>query len=135
MSNLSGGCACGQVRYTAEGPPALIANCHCRDCQRAGGGSNATVVAVSKAGFQVTGEPKGYAYRADSGGNLTRYFCPQCGCRLYSDVEAMADLMILAAGGLDDPSECKPAMNIFVASAQPWAVMDESLPKFDAMPG
>lgn len=135
MSELSGGCACGQIRYTAEGPPALVANCHCRDCQRAGGGQMSTVVAVGKAGFEISGGPKGYGYTGDSGAKLTRYFCPTCGSRLYTDADAMADLAILQAGSLDDASECQPMMNIYCASAQPWAAMDDALPKFDGMPG
>ena len=134
MSELSGGCACGQIRYTAEGDPALVANCHCQDCQRAGGSQMATVVAFAKGGFKVSGQPKGYDYTADSGNKLTRFFCPTCGSRLYTNADAMADLALVAAGSLDDASSCKPMMNIFCASAQPWAAIDGSLPKFDGMP-
>ena len=39
-SDFSGGCACGGVRYDCSSAPAAMVNCHCRDCQRAGGGAD-----------------------------------------------------------------------------------------------
>ena len=41
-----GGCVCGEIRYTCSAEPLLVANCHCRDCQRASGSAFATTLPV-----------------------------------------------------------------------------------------
>ncbi len=35
---ITGGCLCGAVRYESSEPPQRTLYCHCRMCQRAGGG-------------------------------------------------------------------------------------------------
>ena len=37
--HFTGGCACGTIRYEWSAEPVLAGNCHCRDCQRATGGT------------------------------------------------------------------------------------------------
>ena len=46
----------------------------------------------------------------------------------------MPELAMITAGSLDDPSQYKPTMDIFTASAQPWDHMNPTLPKFPKMP-
>jgi Glutathione-dependent formaldehyde-activating enzyme len=55
---LSGGCACGAIHYECNVDPAIMLNCHCRDCQRASGSAYAAVVVVPKAAVQMRGEPR-----------------------------------------------------------------------------
>jgi hypothetical protein len=31
---LSGGCACGDIRYECDADPVIMLNCHGRDCQQ-----------------------------------------------------------------------------------------------------
>ena len=37
---ITGGCQCGALRYRAESEPSLQGLCHCRNCQRMGGGGH-----------------------------------------------------------------------------------------------
>ena len=60
MTNMTGGCLCGRVRYTATGAPALSGICHCRNCQRYTGSAFETVVAFPSASISVQGELKTY---------------------------------------------------------------------------
>src|SRR5215470_9953070 len=80
---FTGGCACGAVRYTCSAEPLMMANCHCRDCQRAGGAPYAAVLLVPKAAVTFTGEIKFHQVQADSGNMASRGFCPACGSPLF----------------------------------------------------
>jgi hypothetical protein len=46
----------------------------------------------------------------------------------------LPDLMGIMAGSLDDPSGFRPGMDIYTASAQPWDIMNQELPKFPKLP-
>ena len=48
MREIAGGCLCGKVRYSATADPAVIAVCHCKNCQRQSGTAFGTVVGVPK---------------------------------------------------------------------------------------
>jgi hypothetical protein len=117
---LSGGCACGAIRYETGADPVLMVNCHCRDCQRAGGGGYAAVVVVPKAAIRLQGEPRYYKTTGNAGRGVERGFCPTCGSQITIKLERMPDILGLHAASLDEPSRFKPAMDLFTASAQPW---------------
>src|SRR5882672_1707615 len=74
------------------------------------------------------------ARAADSGNEITRAFCPDCGTMLFLRVSARPDLVAIRVGTLDDPSGFRPAADIFVKSAQPWDYMNPDLPKYPAYP-
>jgi hypothetical protein len=106
---MTGGCLCGAVRYESTGEPGFALLCHCRDCQRQSGSAFAAGWRVPAAGFRVTqGEPKLYVRAADSGNEITRAFCPDCGTMLFLRVSARPDLVAIRVGTLDDPSAPKP---------------------------
>ena len=131
---FTGGCICRAVRYECSAEPVMMANCHCRDCQKAGGGAFAPAVIVPKASLKITGEAKFHDTQSDSGNIVSRGFCPNCGSRLFGKTAAMPDLMAVMAGSLDDPSWYQPRMDIYTASAQPWDHMNPQLPKFQKSP-
>lgn len=133
--NLSGGCLCGQVHYTGEGEPAFVGVCHCRNCQKQSGSAFNIVVAVPKSALSVTGSPKTYDDRADSGRILRRSFCPNCGSSLFDETEAMAGIVMISAGTLDDAGAVQPTMEIFCDSAQPWVRLGGEMKRFPRMPG
>jgi hypothetical protein len=129
-NNLSGGCACGAVRYEMSVEPVLMLNCHCRSCQRAGGGAYAAIMVVPKRGFRLSGELRFHRSIGDSGKAVERGFCPACGSQVAMKLERMPDLIGLQAGSLADPSRYEPAMDVFTEGAQRWDHMQPERKKF-----
>ena len=127
---LSGGCACGAVRYECTGEPLFSLNCHCRDCQRETGSAFAPILAVLKSAFTLTqGIAKYFELTADSGQKTRRAFCAECGSRLFGEPGSRPDLVMIRAGSLDDPSAFRPSRDIYTVRAQPWDYMNPELPK------
>ena len=94
-------CACGFCTFEFDADPSFIANCHCKDCQRASGGAMATFLGVSKGDFTMThGTAKAFHYVSESGKGLDRYFCPECGARLFTDnLESFPGMVFVAIPG------------------------------------
>src|SRR5262245_36874624 len=135
-SRFSGGCACGAVRYECAAAPAAMVNCHCRDCQRAGGSGYSPTVVVSRSAFTLTAnEPVYYAVTAESGNIARRAFCGRCGSPLYASTSARPDFVGIRAASLDDPTWFRASADVWTASAQPWDVMDECIPRFQRTRG
>jgi hypothetical protein len=131
----TGGCLCGAIRYESSGEPVFALQCHCRDCQRQSGSAYVAAVRVPAAEFRITkGTPKRYIAKADSGNEITRVFCPDCGSPLYVQVSTRPDLIGIRVASFDDPSWFRPEADIFVKSAQPWDYMNPDLPKYPAYP-
>jgi hypothetical protein len=130
---FSGGCACGALRYRCSAAPLRTVNCHCRDCQHATGSAYYAELLVPKEALTLTGSPRYYDKRADSGTLLRRGFCAACGSPVLILIGDQP-FCSLAASSLDDPSEYVPEMDIYVSRTQPWDVMNPTLPKFPEMP-
>jgi hypothetical protein len=126
---ISGGCACGAVRYECNLDPVMMLNCHCRNCQQASGSGYAAVAAVPKTAVQVRGEPRYYKIVGDAGTAVERGFCPNCGSQVFMKIERLPDVLGLQAGSLDDPSIYRPMMDIFTSRAQPWDYMNPNTQK------
>ena len=131
----TGGCLCGAIRYESSGESVFALQCHCRDCQRQSGAAYVAAMRVPSAGFRITrGTPKRYVAKADSGNEIVRVFCGDCGTPLYVQVATRPDLVGLRVCTLDDPSGFRAEADIFVKSAQPWDYMNPTIPKFPTYP-
>jgi len=53
MTEFSGGCLCGAIRYEFRGDLLRTLNCHCDDCRRATGSSFGTYVFVEESDLNV----------------------------------------------------------------------------------
>ena len=73
---LSGGCACGAIRYETESDPVIMLNCHCRDCQKASGSAYAAIVVFPSDAVRMTGEPRYHKVVGNAGKAVERGFCP-----------------------------------------------------------
>jgi len=84
--------------------------------------------------IETTGKVKYHHSKAESGNTLSRGFCPECGVRLLAKTSGVPDPAMITASSLDDPSQYKPTLDIFTASAQPRDHMNPALAKFPKMP-
>jgi hypothetical protein len=133
---LTGGCACGAIRYECSAEPIAMLNCHCRDCQRLTGGGFAPAVLFPSQAFRIThGQLRYHFTPSIARGKHKRGFCPECGSRVTGgEFEGRSQSVGVLAGSLDEPSWFRPQMDIFVSDAQPWDEMDPAIPKFEQYP-
>ena len=131
---ITGGCACGSIRFSCAREPVATLNCHCRDCQVSSGAPFASGIVVMTADLQVTGKPRTYSVPASSGGSATRGFCADCGTPLFTTSEGNAGFTSIRLPSLDDASPFRPMLDIWTASALPWVCLDDAIPHFPQSP-
>ena len=135
IETVSGGCACGAIRYEFNAEPAAAINCHCRDCQRASGAGFAACLLVWEESFKyLSGKPKYHTKISERGETMLRGFCADCGSPLGILEPHRPKLVFLSAASLDDPEFYKPTMNIYTDSSHSWDIMDPALEQFARMP-
>lgn len=129
---VEGGCLCGAVRYACEGEIGPAGYCHCTDCRRITGSAVNVSVRVPLKAFQLlSGSPKGFTKRADSGTELTRHFCGDCGAPLYTSSPRHPEAIYVKAGSLDDGSEVAPTSQAWTASAVAWARIPDGIASYE----
>lgn len=133
---VEGGCFCEAIRYRSEGEPVFKGLCHCRQCQYFAGGAANTFMAVPAAGFAYTkGKPKRFTRPDAPVLPATREFCPECGVQLATRSPAMADVVFMKVGTLDDPAVFgAPELAIFLCDRQPFHHLAKGVAGFDKMP-
>jgi hypothetical protein len=134
MTDTTGGCLCGRVRYTASREPAFSGLCHCRNCQRFTGSAFETTIGFPTSAVSVQGDLKTYSEVSDTGQAVRRRFCPHCGSGILAEADAFPGMTIFLAGTLDDPSSYHPTMELYCSSAQPWVSAGGERAKYAKMP-
>ncbi len=130
----TGGCLCGEIRYTFSEEKPVHYLCHCADCQRVSGAAYSANIFVRAASVEIQGSPQKYQIQADSGRMATRLRCPSCGSQVFSEPTLCPDCLVIKAGTLDDPKSFAPDMHIWCDSAMPWALPDDSRPRHAKSP-
>lgn len=75
---LEGGCACGAVRFRAQGAPKRAGICHCRTCQKVHGSAFYAFAIFERDQVLLSGDTQ--AWRSTPG--YTRLACAMCGSRI-----------------------------------------------------
>lgn len=101
---MSGGCACGRVRFTAEVENDDAYLCHCRMCQRATGSISIAFANLKQADVRWQHEPDWY----DSSPIAERPHCSNCGTSLGFRFKEGSANMDLTVASFDDPSRFVP---------------------------
>jgi len=133
---ITGGCLCGNVRYTADADPVVQGVCHCTDCQRQTGSPFSVFVGVPSAAFSIEGDTLSSitTIGEDHGGETERHFCSACGAPVFSFSPQAPGITLIKAGSLDDGSWLEPTLVVYASSAQPWSPRFESATSFERGP-
>ena len=109
QARLTGGCQCGAVRYRLDAAPTGANVCHCRMCQKAGGG------AVHGLRRRAAARLVWHARRARdvfaSSAIAERGFCAACGTPLTYRLIGH-DRISVTIGSLDDPGRRRARRSI-----------------------
>ena len=132
MSELTGGCACGAVRYRLTSRPMFVNCCHCTDCQRQVGSAFVINAMIETDRIEIlSGEVAPTAMPTDSGSPHLVYRCTGCGTTLWSDYGDRKIMSFLRATTLDDRAALQPDAHIFTRSKLPWVRLPDGVPAFD----
>ena len=91
-------------------------------------------VFVPEESLQIKGAPKEYQHLADSGNQMTKKFCGNCGAQMFSLGSGRPGIVSIRVGTIDNLEMIQPTINVFVSSKIPSTPMDNSLVTFEKMP-
>jgi hypothetical protein len=122
---MSGGCACGKVRYSVPIDSDEAYLCHCRMCQRSTGSVSIAFRNVKYGEIEWDGEPDWF----DSSPIAVRPFCSSCGTSLGFRFKEGSENMDLTVASFDDPSRFKPKHHFGAESIHRAWLNTEGLPE------
>ena len=126
MSDWSGGCLCGKVRFRLLSEPFDTGWCHCRTCQLNSGSPAMVFATVPFGDYQFEAGEEAVRTVASSRFGY-RTFCAECGTPLYLDYDRDHYLR-LTVGSLDDPERVKPGGHYGIESRLSWVDCWADLP-------
>ena len=122
---MSGGCACGKIRFTVPIADDEAYLCHCRMCQRATGSVSIAFRNVKASEVAWDREPDWY----DSSPIAVRPFCGTCGTSLGFKYKEGSETMDLTVASFDDPSRFTPKHHFGAESIHRAWINTEGLPE------
>jgi hypothetical protein len=130
-ASVYGRCLCHHISYEYTGDVGPANYCHCEDCRRCTGSAFNIGVRFELAGFRIlSGSTRGFTKRGDSGAELTRHFCPNCGSPIFTSSPKHPGYIYVKAGTLDDPAVVRPTHQSWVGSAVSWSQIDPGIASF-----
>ncbi len=118
MTEYTGSCLCGEVKYKIEGEPLRVAQCHCDDCRKATGSAFATNIFVKAENLSLLqGDTNSFEHVADSGNVMVKEFCGSCGSQLFGHGSGRPGLKTVKIGSIDDIGSIQPEVEVFTSSA------------------
>jgi hypothetical protein len=128
---VTGGCACGAVRYRLTSEQLVVHCCHCRNCQRQTGSAFVINLLIEADRVDVTsGQPEVVDVPRDDGSRQRIYRCPSCRVAVFSDY-GWPELLFVRGGTLDEPAAVAPDVHIYTRSKLPWVRLPDDTPAFE----
>jgi len=96
--SINGGCLCEAVRYQCN-EESGGGHCHCTDCRKSGGTGHGSHMMVPESAFSIEGKVKFFKKTADSGNEVSRGFCAECGSQIYSSKRLHRSRSVMGCNG------------------------------------
>ena len=128
--NVTGGCACGSVRYQLLDKPMFVHCCHCDDCQRLTGSAFVLNAIIETQAIKLLrGKPVAVPVPRENGSHDI-YRCPSCQTALWSDYGRRHNLRFVRVGTLDEPGALQPDVHIYTRTKAKWLKLPSGTPSF-----
>jgi hypothetical protein len=109
---LTGGCACGAVRFTAH-RLRRSGLCHCLTCRKSHAAAFNPFLVFDLKDVEVEGPLQSWK----SSPGYDRRFCPTCGSRVLAVSQGEAEISL---GSLDHPGLVAPDYELWTIRREPW---------------
>ena len=123
-TQMTGGCACGRVRYTASVADDDAYLCHCRMCQRATGSVSIAFKNLPQEAVEWQSGPDWY----ESSPIARRPYCGECGTSLGFQFRKGPN-MDLTVASFDDPTRFRPTSHFGAEAIHRAWLKTEGLPE------
>ncbi len=130
----TGKCLCGEITYTATGPPIVVAQCHCEECRRLSGTGHTVGAMFAYDAVAVSGKLSEFSYSSDKDSEVTKVFCANCGSPIFGKNTRMPDHLTLSLGTMDDASGLDIEVVIFQRDKPHWDRLGEEVVSFATQP-
>ena len=133
MSELSGSCSCGAVRFRMKSAPMFVHCCHCTDCQRQTGSAFVLNALIEADRVEIlSGAPEPVTMPTESGLPHDIYRCPKCRIAVWSTYGGRTKIRFVRVGTLETPAALPPDVHIYTRSKLPWVTLPAGVPAFEA---
>jgi hypothetical protein len=131
---ITGGCLCGDLRYSAAAPPKHMGLCYCADCRKASGSGFIPFMIFDAAALTISGRWTVHRMTHADGREAVRNSCVVCGGLVFGGPLGETNSHTIYAGSLDDPDMFKPTIAIYTRDAPAWVTIPPGLTQFEEMP-
>ena len=134
MTEFSGGCACGEIRYRLSSEPMFVHCCHCTSCQTETGSAFVINALIESDRVEmIKGTPEPVLTPSESGKGQQIWRCASCRVALWSNYGGATDILrFVRVGTLDTPGDLPPDIHIYIRSKLPWVQLPEGVPAVEA---
>ena len=129
MSLEIGKCLCGNIEIECNDLPKNVVACYCEDCQKVSGGGPSFNIVISDENIRIIkGKPAIYKMKADSGNNLERLFCSNCGTAICSKLPSRT---VWKAGLFSHLKDLEVSVNVWTKSSNKLCYVDTNKMTFE----
>ena len=129
MSVEIGKCLCGNIEVQCDDLPKNVAACYCEDCQKVSGGGPSFNIVISDEKIRfIKGKPSIYKMKSESGNDLERLFCSDCGTAICSKLQSRT---VWKAGLFSHLKDLEVAVNVWTKSSNKLCYVDTNKTTFE----